>query len=832
MWWQPFTGEIVRWWVLVVLLGWISYPLAFRAASLLPDRGVLFSKLLGLVLPTLLAVWLAYLGWGGAFAVRLAVLLVVLVNGVLLALSWPIILQALRESLRCIVLSELAFLAAFLAFLWMRSYFADATYDAVGWYGAEKWVNLGLLTGFWRDFAIPPIDPWLAGEPVNYYYFSHAMWAVASRLARVAPSVGFNLALATLFALLLQASFGAGWAVARRAAGGWWAAFLVAMAGPPSAWEQVGRIWRRLGDSTLGQALRSFDFWAPSDVVDATRNEFPAFNWLLGDLHAHGTGLLLLLAAVVLLVQISRARETEAAPWRSLALRQPAAWLLVGLIAVMWTTNGWDVAVLALLGIVWVAGVSVRHAVRAGEAAAQAVQGLLLGGLAALAAIGLLAAFYSGHTSLPLTMHSAFLAGLPGPLAALGGIGLVDSAQHTRPGEWLLYWGLFAGAGLALSWLRPSGRRPKGGFWNSPWLARVLWVAVVAALAVHGGGRVPYVGFALLGLAVWAMWRLLRCGAAMDESAWWILVFLVAVAGATALAEFVYVDDPIEAPYNRYNTVFKLWYPCWALAALALATALSGSARFIHTDAPVEAFDPLGGVEPSDATDESSDDSVGIPPDSARRLGVWLVALAVLVVGGLYPVLGIASRIEKGRHRMASWIDRGLDPAVARTVCRTLDGALFMALPSEAPDDLRLGDWMRRNVDGPGWLAEASGESYSMVGRFAVLSGVPCVMGWQGHETQWRGVPFAGDQWSRRAAMLERVYDAKDVAEIRDICRRTGIRWVAVGSIERRLYSAEALERVADAGREVARFGESALYEVVEPSAGPDDSVRFVDIRK
>src|SRR4030065_2669235 len=56
--------------------------------------------------------------------------------------------------------------------------------------------------------SFPPLDPWLSGFAVSYYYFGYGMMALLTRLSGAVAGVGFDLYDALLFTLTLVGSFG------------------------------------------------------------------------------------------------------------------------------------------------------------------------------------------------------------------------------------------------------------------------------------------------------------------------------------------------------------------------------------------------------------------------------------------------------------------------------------------------------------------------------------------------------------------------------------------------------------------------------------------------
>lgn len=587
-WWQPFVQEILRWWLAVVALGWLAWPLCFRCQALLPDRGLLTAKLAGLVLWAFIRAWLLYgataqrwpLGadaagwWAAAGVAALSAAALVRSGRATLAWTWAHRGTVLR--------AEVAFAAVFGAGLWLRSLIPDATWD-VQWAGAEKWGNLAILTSVWRHPIVPPLDPWLAGYTLNYYFFGHFVWGSLARLAVVAPPVAFNLAMATLGGLLALGAWSAGRTLSERRSGGWWALFLVAVAGTPITWRQAPRLLDLLRDQGFAAMLRGFDFWGPSSIREDSRYEFPAFNWLLGDLHAHALGLVMLLWALCLLAQLRQARDNDGggAWWRLLGGQAPTVALLAVVVGSLWATNGWDVAVLGLVVLGWVGLESVRTRDWR-EGLTLAVTGTALAGLFGVVAMRFLAAFFQTETQMPLIVLHPALAKLPPPLSALGSLGGVGAALRTRPAEWLAFWGFLA---APLAWVTVPWLARGKGIWRAavgrhspvPAIAAAVLLALVLGRARVKGDVPPYVavGLALALLAVVvALVRGVQQSRLTAVGEWAILLGGVSLV-LQLVPEIVYVADPISPSLPRYNTVFKLYYPAWGLAALASALVLS-----------------------------------------------------------------------------------------------------------------------------------------------------------------------------------------------------------------------------------------------------------------
>ena len=203
----------------------------------------------------------------------------------------------------------------------------------------------------------------MAGETVNYYYLGHLLLALPAHALSLEPSVAYNLAVAGLFALSASAVFtlaGTLWAAALargvRAAGGPVGAGLAAVALALVLGNLAGaREWLRADDPPGG-----YDWFAVSRVIPDTINEFPAFSFTLGDLHAHVLAIPFTLLAAAFALQVALE-----GPRGDLALRAVAEALTAGLaVGALYAINSWSYPVAAglLVGavVVWMRSPAAR----------------------------------------------------------------------------------------------------------------------------------------------------------------------------------------------------------------------------------------------------------------------------------------------------------------------------------------------------------------------------------------------------------------------------------------------------------------------------------------
>jgi YYY domain-containing protein len=234
-----------------------------------------------------------------------------------------------------------------------------------------------------------------------------------------------------------------------------------------------------------------------------------------------------------------------------------------------------------------------------------------------------------------------------------------------------------------------------------------------------------------------------------------VLMFIL-FGGLLVLApEFVYLRDQFGA---RMNTVFKFYYQAWALWSIAAAFGVIVLLR------------ELRGV----------------------RLGLLIATLPVLVVGLAYPLLSIPNKTNNFN--------------AGKPDMRTLDGAAYLAMYS--PDDYAAIQFL---TTAPlGVVAEAVGGSYSEYARVATYAGQPNVLGWPGHEGQWRG---GYDEQGSRFDDISALYQTNDWGVASDVIAKYNIRYIYVGPLERRTYGVYE-DKFAQHLPVIYQQGQVTVYEV------------------
>jgi len=193
------TAAVGIWYLAVLLLGWIVFPMVRLALKSLPDRGYPVSRLVGLLLVALIT-W-----WAGSSGVTFSRTTIGVVIGSLAAVNLGLaiwqrkeIKLELKKKIGLFLLVEVIMLVFFLADLAIRYNNPDLWHP---WRGGEKPMDLSYLTAVIKSTSFPPYDPWYSGGYINYYYFGYVIVGTLVKFLGIIPDVAYNLILPTLFGM-------------------------------------------------------------------------------------------------------------------------------------------------------------------------------------------------------------------------------------------------------------------------------------------------------------------------------------------------------------------------------------------------------------------------------------------------------------------------------------------------------------------------------------------------------------------------------------------------------------------------------------------------------
>ncbi len=847
---MQFT-ELFLWYIWMQAYGFGGSLIARAWLRSLPDRGYGVGKAAGLVFGAFVY-WISVtLGWAsntaGAALLGLAVVwaLGIAANGGrraegnLPSSIVGLVTAGIRRLPSVVIVTEALLLVAFVGWAYVRAFTPEIT-DS----GGEKFMESMMINAIVRAPTFPPNDAWLTGLPISYYYFGYIVFAMLIKVSGAAPSIAFNLGGAMIFALTFVGAFSVGFNVwaARRVqsaksrevspesrmpneatvaaasglgtrdsglgalAAGLLTALMLTLMGnmgglmgalkcansiPAATWQ-----WLDVRDTATkqpacaaGAPIGWFEWWWDwSRVIkdysvtggeQEIITEAPIFSFVLGDNHPHTLALPMVMLAIALALAQFMYRGYAHEDYKLTATSFVLNAIALGAIGF---TNTIDFPIYAALFLI--ARVLARFLWR---------ESLILPVATGVATVAMAYLIY-------LPFHVTLKSQVQGIVPNL--------FNGTRFAHFFL---MFAPMTLAATGLLVAAAR------DSRLRARVLGVnALKFAAVVIAGSLFALAFFGLLSSEARALVQELQntgsaLGATREQitarlferlSAPWTALFLAGViaVGAALLfnrpidtqatssetghrpatdhfaltllllgallvlsIEFVYLRDFFG---TRMNSVFKFWYQAWTLWAVMGAYA---TMRLFTA------------------------------PGVIGKIGGTVVALFV-AAGLLWPVMAIPAKWAFSQSYNAN--------------LPTLDSAA--TLKGGRASDAAAIDWLNKNVTGTPVVLEAPFEgSYNYRGRISTFTGLPTVLGWAGHEGQWRG---SYDEQGRRKADIDQIYSTLDPTAARELMKQYKIAYVVVGPTEREpdnrgsAYPPEGLEKFAQICATAYVSGETTVY--------------------
>ena len=763
-------GYILLWWLALQVISLVTLPLTWLLFRHMPLAGYPFAKTFGLLL-------FGFAGWL-LMSLRIlpntlwALIVVLILLGALSAVTvrrLGLRLKDLRDAVgHQVYVVEVLFLVLLTGYAVLRQYAPELM-------GTEKFMDFMMLNSILQSSSLPPHDAWAAGLNINYYYFGYLMVAFLTRLTGIPAAITYNLALALFFALSGLGAYGIGYSLVKRfqAAGGiieprrgtltgLFAVFLLLFIG------NLFTIWKALTEPEIlrqgfwfgvgWNATRVIQRVEGDTLLDYTINEFPAFSFILGDMHPHVMALPFALLAIFTALTWYANPDYPSIPLSFPRMRESILTILtvprvcrVVLSAIifggLYFLNSWDFPTYFLLLAVF-ALLSLRvH----GEWH-QWKNALIWLGITGFLALLLYTPFhltfdppaqgiglvpYRSNLGQFFTVYGIFLVPL-GVLLTI--IGIQTTLRHIVPetaapssqprGRKARQQRRRAGSSAD----QPAPQQEAKERWEvyRPYVVGILaWVALTLLVArLLDTAALAIIALSLVaGIGVLLWWR--------DYSE--PLPLVLGVVGLAAFlvfaSEIFYVKDFYGPPNMRMNTVFKLYFQIWTLLAPMMAFGIYYARIWLR---------------------------------QRQRPLSWLFRFAtiLLVLSGFY-YSALTAPIFASFQR---------EPP-------TLDGTKFYA--RDHADEVAAIAWLQENAASDSVVVEASGQEYSLYSRVATFTGLQTVLGWRQHENLWRN-DFA--LVMERENDLQQLYVTAPREGAAALLRKYDADYIFIGDWERQLY--------------------------------------------
>jgi len=807
--------QTISWYLLVTLLGWISFPIAFAVFPNLRDRGYGLSRVLGLL------IW-GYIFWlstsfdisrNNAAGITFAAIVLFLISlksfqyyGLSSLRTWY------QENHLQVWVIEGLFFIAFLFMAIIRAANPEAL-------GTEKPMELAFINAILHSESFPPHDPWLSGYAISYYYFGYILVAMLAKITATPGSIAFNLGISLIFALsaisaysllsnLLAAKFKKlflwkpllaplmalcvgnieGFLEVLHASGLFWKLNNGQWSSPFWKWMDLVELTNPPQFPLTGLPTRWYWWWRASRVIQdydlagglrEVIDEFPAFSYILADLHPHVLAMPFAFLAMGVALNLflnpvtQKANHSFSNPItkiKSFTIRYPLSLplrdslviaLILGSLAFL---NTWDfpiyVALCALAYSIW------RWRVTSSETKGQVFTFAHLGGVFKdFIVFGIWIGFWGALFYFPFYIGFSSQAGgiLPNliypsrgaqlwvmfaplwiPLFAYSIYSLIVTKSPIKPGLsisiafFIILWALSIAFGVLISVIPHINDLFLGSIAAAD-LKSWLFTGIQRRLLYSGGW------LTLLLILAFVLNLLLRYFESttkpaslstpneIEHTAAFVLLLSFVAVLLVLIPDFFFLRDQFGW---RINTVFKFYYQAWLLWSIAAAYCIAI-----------------------------------FPGFSSKTWRTIFITISFLGIGlGLvYTVLATLSKTNDF-HPPDGW---------------TLDSSAYYL--HQSYDEMQAIHFLSEQPLGA--VAEAvspTGGSYTQYARVATFSGQPAVLGWTGHESQWRG---GASEMGSRQPDLTRLFCTPDWLEALQIIQKYSIKYIFLGDLERNTYT-------------------------------------------
>jgi len=859
----------VFWWFLTIqVIGLASFPLAYHLFPNLKDNGYTISKTLGLLLLGYLVWILSYFHIisNTTLSLRMFSLTLIVISAIYIFIRWKSFYNFFITQWKNVVIGEIIFCCFFIGWILIRSYdpsisstekpmdfaFLNASLTANFAPPKDPWLIGYSISYYYFGYWIAAILAKITGVGGSVSYnialalipslAAIGLFGLISNFCQDRKSSAGHIILGAITGVLLLLMIGNLEGVLEL--------FKLIGVGTNNFWDWIGI--KGLDQLVVGGGLipqEHWWWWRATRVIDTlglngesldyTIQEFPFFSFLLGDLHAHIMSLPFVILFLSFMLQILFTKYQKSIYW--VLKNQIFALLLALSLGALAFINIWDFVIYSSL----LAGGLFLWFYRQQNGFFVPLIGLVILISAKVLILGsvynLVAYFFEFTFNQSILITSGALIVINLPLVCLAfllkytgvkprvwakfadniqfsttnfkrmlleiwalciGIELIIGlailfflpfyisfnsqvsaivpviGPTTRPIHLLIVWGCFFVIGIPLLLESLQQSLKQIDWWKMLLISSMLAIApyliwVFLSLNLLNDGYIDHMKrfISILPIILLATISIFSCIVRFKKSKhigeiYILLIFTLAIFLIYG-PELFFVKDFFN---NRMNTVFKFYYQAWLLLSLVSAFSFYKSLNILS--------------------------KLQYPRYWVRGVCTGLF-LIVFVISLYYPIASVISKTNNFSS----------EP--------TLDGLNYM-IRNELSEYKAI-QWLNENDIEESGILEAVGTTHDnqpggdydpLYGRISASTGIPTILGWYGHEHQWRGdtIPMEG-----RFEDIITIYNTHDIEIAIRLLKKYHIEYVYIGNRERSKYNKIGLAKFPD-------FMETVYPESIETS--------------
>ncbi len=791
------------WMLILMLIGWIFFPMSRIVFGSLRDKGFGISKFFGILC-------IGYVVWICGFLeipytrglIIIVIAVFALLNLILFLSDRKKLSAEIHKNIQIFLRSELIFLSFFLFFLLIRLGNPDLWHPAKG---GEKPMDFSYFNAVLKSTIFPPYDPWFAGGYLNYYYYGFFLSGLLVKLIGMIPSIAYNLILPTWYGFLAIGAYSAGSAIYSATKphaadfkadkwaniSGMLSIFMLQVIGnlgtikiilsemvelgsggaTGSGLQNITWFFSGLLKLLQGQHFQMYRgdwYWIPSRAIPGEPiTEFPFFTFLYGDPHAHLFALpITVLVLVWLLAIIRRMQDSSKGNIAATGFILLSGSLIIGSLI---PANTWDMPTYLLISCVVLTAVGIKFPLfkLAEEHSNQKQRRNKTLSLIFVLVLLCGAVFILFTPYLRTNFRDSSID--------------IWNGNRTPLWSYWMHWGFFLFALISwysietIQWMACVKLSNFRKFLREKKSLLVFLTLLFLFVLIFFSIKKVVVVWTALPLMGWSALLLFRRNNSPGKR------FLMFLTGTGVFITLFVEMTCLRGDLGRMNMVFKLYLQAWVLLSISAAVALTVC---------LEKYFMAGG--------------------HLRVKHIWRGLLAFFVIGTLS--FTISGSIDKMTDRMSSVAPHSLDGMDFMKTSTYYQDGFSMDL---SQDYLAI-RWLQDHVEGSPVIVEANATEYKWGNRYTIYTGLPGVVGWNYHQRQQRGAN--SDQVWERVKAIEAFYNTISIDETIAFLKKYNVSYIVVGQMEEGMYTYEGLYKFERYDRilwdEVYQNGDTFLYQV------------------
>ena len=741
-------------WILVLqIIGIIGFPLSYFLFKNLRSVGIGFSKPIGIII-LCSSYWLISnipvfpIGYTSLIIWSLFLLSLSLIFLFINRKEFSLII---KQNKYLFLTIEVIFFLVF--FFWIFIRFLDPNIV-----GTEKPMDFMILNSMMNFSTFPPTDLWYSGEVISYYYFGYWIWGIISILSNIAPNYTYNLSIATVAALTSSSVFGLISMMIRENKGSTRDSIIVGIVtlffvlfctNFHIIWETLtltgflnegflnwlsidGLTKRNIGDWYLNggwwRSSRIINFFENGQSLDYTISEFPLFSFILGDLHPHLMSIpfFILSLATVYILQFLDIKNIHGYSLEAIT----KLFLITLIVGSLGFINGWDFPVIILIFFIFYFFIPlIRYFFTEYVFPKKFIIYLLI------ITLGSTLIFFSQYY-LHLQTQVQFPPILPVKISS-------------RIIHFFTIWGVFIliimplflkNLILIIKDLSNKERAYEISFYK---IFIILFVLIFVIWIIINFLTYDLINFSrilnnsiiiifLFGFIMIFSRNIFEKSKSICPNPEYFFNGLIVISLILLLGvEMFRVNDFFG---NRMNTIFKIYYQVWILFSF-----ISGYIFWKVFFTSEKTF------------------------INSKTIKIFISSsLSIIFVFSSYYLLSSI-------HNRTNGFNNPL----------TLDGTNYLKVFN--PLEYELIDWVKNNTEKGDVILESVGQDYTKSSLISTFSGRPTVLGWTGHEHQWRGDYSLIN--SRNKDVIK-IYTSENLEVISNLLNKYDVKYIIIGEKE------------------------------------------------